>query len=88
MKSRRFDEPTFVFDLAGDKKHRCPDRGLDAFGPFDSEGFTPKRPSIAVVTPSSLKGTVETFISSFPGRGAGDDHIECALRWASTITPT
>lgn len=65
VKSRRFDEPTFVFDLAGDKKHRYPDKGLDEFGPFDSEGFTPKRPSIAVVTPSSLKGTVETFISSF-----------------------
>jgi hypothetical protein len=73
VKSRRFDEPTFVFDLAADKKHRYPDKGLDAFGPFDSEGFTPKRPVIAVVTPSSLKGTVETFISSFlngvPGAG-------------------
>lgn len=73
IRSRRFDEPTFVFDLAADKKHRYPDKGLDAFGPFDSEGFTPKRPSIVVVTPSSLKGTVETFISSFlngvPGAG-------------------
>jgi hypothetical protein len=65
VRSRRFDEPTFVFDLAGDKKHRFPDNGLDEFGPFDSEGFTPKRPSIAVVTPKFLKGTVETFISSF-----------------------
>jgi hypothetical protein len=65
VKGRRFDEPTFVFDLAADKKHRYPDKGLDAFGPFDSEGFTPKRPCIVVVTPSSLKGTVETFISSF-----------------------
>ena len=51
--------------MPADKKHRYPDKGLDVFGPFDSEGFTPKRPSIAVVTPSSLKGTVETFISSF-----------------------
>jgi hypothetical protein len=65
VKNRLFDEPTFVFDPAGDKTHRSADRGLDEFGPFDSESFTPKRPLIAVVTPSFLKGTVETFISSF-----------------------
>ena len=54
-----------MFDPAGDKTRRYADRGLDEFGPFDSEGFTPKRPSIAVVTPAAFKGTVETFISSF-----------------------
>lgn len=73
VKNRLFDEPTFVFDPAGDKTHRSADRGLDEFGPFDSESFTPKRPLIAVVTPTFLKGTVETFISSFlngvPGGG-------------------
>jgi hypothetical protein len=73
VKNRLFDEPTFVFDPAGDKTHRLADRGLDEFGPFDAESFTPKRPLIAVVTPSFLKGTVETFISSFlsgvPGGG-------------------
>jgi hypothetical protein len=73
VKNRLFDEPTFVFDPAGDKTHRSADRGLDEFGPFDAESFTPKRPLIAVVTPSFLKGTVETFVSSFlsgvPGGG-------------------
>jgi Piwi domain len=62
---RRIGEPVFVFDPAGDKTRRYADKGLDEFGPFDSEGFTPKRPSIVVVTPASFKGTVETFISSF-----------------------
>jgi hypothetical protein len=65
VKNRRFDEPTFVFDLAGDKTQRAADRSLDEFGPFDAESFTPKRPLIAVATRGSLKGTVETFISSF-----------------------
>jgi len=63
--SSRIGEPVFIFDPAGDKTRRYPDKGLDEFGPFDSEGFTPKRPSIVVVTPASFKGTVETFISSF-----------------------
>ena len=37
VKSRRLQEPTFVFDFGGDKTHRFPDRGLNEFGPFDSE---------------------------------------------------
>ena len=73
VRSRLFDEPTFVFGPAGDKIHRSADRGLDEFGPFDAESFSPKRPLIAVVSPGFLKGTVETFISSFlsgvPGGG-------------------
>ena len=50
--ARRIGEPVFVFDPAGDKTRRYADKGLDEFGPFDSEGFTPKRPSIVVVTPA------------------------------------
>jgi hypothetical protein len=73
VNSRRIGEPVFVFDPAMDKTRRYADQGLDEFGPFDAEGFTPKRPSIVVVTPASFKGTVETFISSFlrgvPGAG-------------------
>ncbi|TDD32032.1 hypothetical protein E1286_44120 [Nonomuraea terrae] len=63
--SRRFDPPTFVFDFSGGKKHRYPDTGLDTFGPFDSEGFSPKTPRVVVVTPRSVQGTVESFLTSF-----------------------
>ena len=65
VKSRKVQEPTFVFDFGGDKTHRFPDRGPDEFGPFDSEAFTPKAPRIAVVTPRQFQGTVEGFASSF-----------------------
>ena len=61
----RLPEPTYVFDLGGDRTHQSPDRGLNQFGPFDSEGFTPKIPRIAVVTPKQYQGAVEGFTSSF-----------------------
>jgi len=65
VRSRRLSEPTFVFDFGGDKTHQSPDKGLNEFGPFDSEAFTPKAPRIAVVTPRQFQGTVEGFMSSF-----------------------
>jgi Piwi domain len=71
--SRRVQEPTFVFDLGGDKTHRYPDRGLDEFGPFDAEAFTPKAPRIAVVTPRQFQGRVETFMHAFRAGIPGAD---------------
>ncbi|MEV4147742.1 Piwi domain-containing protein [Amycolatopsis sp. NPDC049691] len=68
-----YDEPTFSFDQAGDKKNRSVDRGLDAFGPFDVEFFAKKKPRIAVVMPRAHKGIVEQFVTKFlhgvPGGG-------------------
>lgn len=61
----RLAEPSYVFDLGGEKKHRFPDIGLTEFGPFDSEGFTPKTPRIAVVAPVQHRGVVEGFIRNF-----------------------
>lgn len=61
----RLSEPTYVFDFGGDKTHRFADPGLNEFGPFDSEGFTPKFPRIAVVAPKRYQGAVEGFMSSF-----------------------
>jgi Piwi domain len=65
LKSLRLAEPAFVFNPGGDKTHKNATRGLAEYGPFDSESFTPKRPSIAVVTPAAFKGTAETFMQSF-----------------------
>lgn len=61
----RLREPTYVFDLGGDKTHRFADPGLNDFGPFDSEGFRPKIPRIAVVTPKRYQGAVEGLMSNF-----------------------
>lgn len=65
LRTRRLEAPTFVFDLGGDKTQRSADQGLDRFGPFDSEGFTPKQPRIVVMTPQQYKGRVEEFMHAF-----------------------
>lgn len=62
---RQLTEPTFVFDQGGDKTDQWLDRGLDTFGPLDSESFSPKSPHVAVVVPRQFQGTVETFVRSF-----------------------
>jgi hypothetical protein len=63
--SSRFDEPTFVFDPAGDKTHRYAQDGLVEFGPFDSQFFTPRRPRIVALTPRAYKGRVEVLVNAF-----------------------
>jgi hypothetical protein len=65
VKSLRLHEPKFVFSPGGDKTSPSATRGLAEYGPYDSESFSPKRPSITVVTPSAFKGTVETFVKLF-----------------------
>lgn len=62
---RPLTEPTFVFDLGGKKTDPYPSRGLDRFGPYDGEGFTPKSPRIAVLAPRRYQGRVEELITSF-----------------------
>jgi hypothetical protein len=62
---RTLSEPTFVFDQSGDKTDRYPEGGLNRFGPFDTESFTPKAPTIAVVVPRQFQGRVETFLTRF-----------------------
>ncbi len=61
----RFTEPTFAFDLAGDKSARYAEHGLRQHGPFDLERFTPKTPHLVVVTPNRFQHTVEQFVRSF-----------------------
>jgi hypothetical protein len=65
LKSRRIAEPTFEFAPGGGKTSKSAARGLDEYGPYDSESFTPKNPVIAVVAPAAFRGTADTFIRSF-----------------------
>jgi hypothetical protein len=63
--SRPLTEPTFVFDLSGNKTDPYASSGLNRFGPYDGEGFTPKSPRIAVLAPRQFQGKVEELITSF-----------------------
>jgi hypothetical protein len=57
--------PTFVFDPAGTKTSTYNARGLDDFGPYTSQTFTPTTPRVAVICQKSLKGEVEQFLYKF-----------------------
>jgi hypothetical protein len=74
VRSTRFDEPTFVFDPADDKKTKSAAHGLTEFGPFDSQFFTPRRPKIVVLTPRAYQGSVEIFMDRFR-RGVPDAKV-------------
>ena len=54
--------PAFVFDPAGTKTDRYNSRGLDAYGPYTAQTFTPTTPRVAVVCQRRLKGEVEQFL--------------------------
>lgn len=62
---RMLQEPTFVFDPAGRKPDRSKARGLDNFGPYTAQTFTPNQPRICVVCEASKRGVVEQFLHKF-----------------------
>jgi argonaute-like protein len=65
---------TFVFDPTGTKTDAFKPRGLDLYGPYTSETFTPSRPKICVICQADRRGEVEQFLGKFkdgitPGTG-------------------
>ena len=58
---RWLQRPDFIFDPTGSKTERWHDSGLNQFGPFDAEFFTPKEPKVVVITPADLQGQAELF---------------------------
>lgn len=66
--------PTFIFDPTGNRTDNVKPRGLDLWGPYTSETFTPSRPKICVICQADRKGEVEQFLGKFkdgvtPGTG-------------------
>ncbi|WP_417384167.1 argonaute/piwi family protein [Gimesia sp.] len=59
---RNAPKPVYVFDPAGGSTDIWHDRGLNSFGPYTSQIFTPTQPRICVVCQSRRKGRVEQFI--------------------------
>ncbi len=56
---------TFVFDPAGRKLDAYKPRGLDKFGPYTAQTFSPNQPRVCVVCEASRKGDVEQFLYKF-----------------------
>ena len=59
------DKPTFVFAFGGQKVSQSNDFGLQKYGPYSREGFSPSRPRICVICQASKKGQVEQVIKKF-----------------------
>jgi hypothetical protein len=57
--------PVYVFDPAGSQTDRWHDRGLEVYGPYTSQTFTPTRPRICVICQKTKKGQVEQFVQRF-----------------------
>ncbi|MBO0939237.1 hypothetical protein J2I47_21975 [Fibrella sp. HMF5335] len=59
------DKPTFVFAYGGQKVSLYNDNGLQKYGPYSREGFSPSRPRICVICQASKKGQVEQIVKKF-----------------------
>lgn len=59
------EKPTFVFAYGGQKVSPYNDIGLQKYGPYSREGFSPSRPRICVVCQASKKGQVEQVVKKF-----------------------
>jgi hypothetical protein len=57
--------PTYVFDPAGRKTDSVKPRGLDKYGPYTAQVFSPSQPRVCVLCEASCKGDVEQFIYKF-----------------------
>lgn len=55
-------KPQLVFDVSGVKTSNWNQGGLDKYGPFNWERFTPRQLSIAVICQASRQGEVEQFV--------------------------
>jgi Piwi domain len=58
-------KPIYVFDPSGAQTKTWHDGGLQEFGPYTRQLFTPSRPRICVICQEQVKGRVEQFLQKF-----------------------
>ena len=55
----------YVFDPSGAQTKTWHDGGLQEFGPYTKQTFTPSRPRICIICQEQMKGRVEQFLQKF-----------------------
>jgi hypothetical protein len=55
----------YVFDPSGSQVKTWHDGGLQEFGPYTRQTFTPSRPRICIICQEQVKGRVEQFLQKF-----------------------
>lgn len=58
-------KPIYVFDPTGAYTDAWHDGGLNKYGPYTAQSFTPSRPHICVICEETRKGQVEQFLHKF-----------------------
>lgn len=58
-------KPIYVFDPSGVQTNTWHDGGLQEFGPYTRQTFTPSRPRICIICQEQMKGRVEQFLQKF-----------------------
>jgi len=58
-------KPVYVFDPGGTQTKTWHDGGLQEFGPYTRQTFTPSRPRICIICQEQVKGRVEQFLQKF-----------------------
>jgi Piwi domain len=59
------EKPVFVFSNTGGKTSNYNDLGLQKYGPYTKESFSPTKPNICIICQDSKKGQVETVLNKF-----------------------
>lgn len=60
----KLEVPVFIFNTAGDRISDHAARGINRYGPFDSEFFSKKNPKILVITPNKFEPQARDFINT------------------------
>lgn len=61
-KVQQAPKAVYVFDPTGSHTDTWHDRGLNKYGPYTSQSFTPSRPRVCVICQKQRKGQVEQFL--------------------------
>jgi hypothetical protein len=57
--------PVYVFDPTGARTSQYNAKGLQDYGPYSAQTFTPNHPRVCVICQRTLKGQVEQFLHRF-----------------------
>lgn len=59
------EKPVYVFSYDRGKNHNYNDLGIQKYGPYSKESFSPAKPRICVIHQDRKKGQVDIFVNKF-----------------------
>ncbi|MEI9921118.1 MAG: Piwi domain-containing protein [Bacteroidota bacterium] len=65
LKVSSAEKPLFVFSYGGEKNNSYNDLGIQKYGPYSKESFSPPKPKICVIHQDRKKGQVDLILNKF-----------------------